>query len=77
MTFDFNRHKEILHLPIDYPRLNQFPEWFTVDRGSKYHFEIVNRDAHAMYTGDELIRGIAIKMTAGEECHIIVVPDNQ
>lgn len=77
LTFDFKRHKEILHLPIDYPRLNQFPEWFTVERGSKYHFEILNRDKHAMHSGDELIRGIPVKLKAGEECHIIVLLDNR
>ena len=22
-----------MHLPFDYPRINQFPEWFTVEPG--------------------------------------------
>jgi len=30
LHFDVPRHAEYLHLPSDYPRLNQFPEWFTV-----------------------------------------------
>ncbi|MFV2068177.1 MAG: hypothetical protein ACC645_14490 [Pirellulales bacterium] len=30
LHFDRPRHAETLHLPTDYARLNQFPEWFTV-----------------------------------------------
>jgi len=29
LVFDKPRHKLQMHLPIDYPRINQFPEWFT------------------------------------------------
>ena len=38
LIFDYQRHKEILHLPIDYPRINQFPEWFTVEEKKEYKF---------------------------------------
>ncbi len=30
LRFDVPRHAEYLGIPEDYPRLNQFPEWFTV-----------------------------------------------
>lgn len=30
IIFDKPRHKTVFGLPIDYPRINQFPEWFTV-----------------------------------------------
>jgi len=30
ICFDIPRHNEIMKMPQDYPRLNQFPEWFTV-----------------------------------------------
>jgi hypothetical protein len=30
LLFDRPRHKTIMHLPVDYPRINQFPEWFTL-----------------------------------------------
>ena len=32
LVFDRPRHKLLMHLPLDYPRINQFPEWFTVRR---------------------------------------------
>ena len=30
LVFDRPRHKTLMHLPLDYPRINQFPEWFTL-----------------------------------------------
>ena len=32
VIFDRPRHKLLMHLPLDYPRINQFPEWFTTQR---------------------------------------------
>lgn len=32
LRFDTPRHAEQMHMPADYPRLNQFPEWFTVPK---------------------------------------------
>jgi len=36
LRFDHPRHKDFFHMPIDYPRINQFPEWFTVQAGQRY-----------------------------------------
>jgi hypothetical protein len=36
LIFDRPRHKDHMHLPLDYPRINQFPEWFTVDASRSY-----------------------------------------
>lgn len=36
LCFDIPRHAEYFHMPLDYPRLNQFPEWFTVVADSAY-----------------------------------------
>ncbi len=30
LIFDRPRHRTIMNLPVDYPRINQFPEWFTL-----------------------------------------------
>jgi hypothetical protein len=30
LLFDRPRHKTVMRLPVDYPRINQFPEWFTL-----------------------------------------------
>ncbi len=36
LRFDNQRHKLQMGMPADYPRINQFPEWFTVDSDQKY-----------------------------------------
>lgn len=43
IRFDRPRHGAIMHMPLDYPRINQFPEWFTVGPLAKY--EVRNGDA--------------------------------
>ena len=36
VIFDIPRHRVNMNLPLDYPRINQFPEWFTVDFEKEY-----------------------------------------
>lgn len=33
LRFDRPRHRAVMKLPVDYPRINQFPEWFTLPLG--------------------------------------------
>ena len=67
LVFDTPRHKTILHLPVDYPRINQFPEWFTVE--DKMEFTVVSsqKTLSGKYTGKQLHEGIQVKLTAGEQ----------
>ena len=39
LLFDVPRHKTVMHMPIDWPRINQFPEWFTVQADRQYSIE--------------------------------------
>ena len=75
LTFDYKRHAEILHLPIDYPRLNQFPEWFTANREAKYRFKVLNHDIDQVYTGEQLVNGVPFEMKSNSTYHIIVLPE--
>lgn len=36
IIFDRPRHQEYFGIPTDYPRLNQFPEWHTVEKSATY-----------------------------------------
>ncbi|MBK7710324.1 MAG: hypothetical protein IPJ37_04775 [Bacteroidales bacterium] len=36
LMFDKKRHSEYMHLPEDWPRINQFPEYFTLDKNNSY-----------------------------------------
>ena len=49
---------------MDYPRINQFPEWFTADRDAEYQLVSTKPEPNGRYTGEELI--------AGQICYIIL-----
>jgi hypothetical protein len=62
IIFDSPRHNQIWHLPSDYPRLNQLPEWYTVNTDSNYT-AIVDGGSNT-YNGQELSEGIHWQLPA-------------
>lgn len=66
IVFDKKRHKAVMKMPIDWPRINQFPEWFTVDDGCKYTI------GRKFYSGQAMQDGIEISLRAGEQKNITV-----
>jgi hypothetical protein len=40
LRFDRTRHRDQMYLPLDYPRINQFPEWFIVSSVQKYEVKV-------------------------------------
>jgi hypothetical protein len=48
LRFDRPRHRDRLHLPFDYPRINQFPEWFTASASVKYEVQAGNGAARVV-----------------------------
>jgi len=60
LKFDRPRHKDYLHLPMDYPRINQFPEWFTVEENGLYGVSV--GDQARRRTGSELIEGLPVRL---------------
>ena len=77
LTFDRQRHKEILNLPIDYPRINQFPEWFVANPDKKYQLVSSNEKLNRQYTGKELIDGIPLAIEDGKPVFIKVKLDQE
>jgi hypothetical protein len=71
--FDRPRHKDYLHLPFDYPRINQFAEWFTVETSSHYHVKICNQHPRTL-NGRDLLGGMSVKIGAAAELRIEVAP---
>ncbi|HET7217966.1 MAG TPA: hypothetical protein VFJ02_07950 [Vicinamibacterales bacterium] len=61
VRFDFARHRRVLNLDRNYVRLNEFPEWFTVDENTLYRVSDAS-DARrdTVYLGSELIRGVTL-----------------
>jgi hypothetical protein len=72
LVFDAPRHKTILHLPIDYPRINQFPEWFTAEEGKEYLVVSSQKNLSGKYTGKHLKEGISVKLTKDEKLILII-----
>ncbi len=66
IKFDKPRHSHNLHLPYDWPRINQFPEWFTVENENLYRcFAQEDRDI-TEYVGSRLVEGMPIEVNDGE-----------
>jgi len=72
LLFDAPRHQTNLRLPIDYPRINQFPEWFTAIKGVTYSITSSDKNISGKYRGEELLEGIPVKLKAGEKLVISV-----
>jgi len=72
LVFDAQRHKTILNLPIDYPRINQFPEWFTANEGEEYSIVSSQKELSRKYFGEQLLNGIPIQLKAGEKLIVAI-----
>jgi hypothetical protein len=72
LIFDAPRHKTILNLPIDYPRINQFPEWFTVEEGKEYSIESSLKELTEKYSGKQLLEGIPVKLLPGNQTIVTI-----
>ena len=66
LYFDYQRHKTHLNLPLDYPRINQFPERFTAEEGKEYTLVSSQKKISGKITGKILLEGINKKLKAGE-----------
>jgi hypothetical protein len=64
VQFDFARHRRVLNFESNYVRLNEFPEWFTVDENHLYRLGPAAGGAARLLLGSELIAGV--EMAAGD-----------
>jgi hypothetical protein len=61
IQFDFARHRRVLNFAKNYVRLNEFPEWFTVEENYLYRLRpAAAAGRNAEWLGSELIAGIEI-----------------
>lgn len=72
LRFDRPRHKDYFHMPLDYPRINQWPEWFTVNSSGRYK---VTREGAATETvsGKDLLN-YPVTRDADKPIKLIVTP---
>jgi hypothetical protein len=72
IQFDYARHRRVLNLDRNYVRLNEFPEWYTVDENTLYRVRpaasaggaAADDPAATIRLGSELIAGI--ELTPGD-----------
>ncbi|MBN1349899.1 hypothetical protein JXJ21_10850 [candidate division KSB1 bacterium] len=72
LKFDIPRHRDYLHLPMDYPRINQFPEWFTTDAKQRYRIHSNDFAQLGEVVGSELIDGLRLRLEPGKQYRIVI-----
>lgn len=59
IRFDYARHRRVINLPKNYARLNEFPEWYTVDENTLYRLR-PSAGPDEIRLGSELIAGLPL-----------------
>lgn len=75
LKFGTDLYKDHLKLPINYPRINQFQEWYPID--AKKTYILINRsntNKTGRISGQALIDGYPVSLKAGEMLQLIVMP---
>ena len=70
LYFDRPRHADHLGLTLNYPRLNEWPEWWPVDSGAVY--EVTSAGRTELLTGYHLTEGLPLHLRPGEVTSVIV-----
>ena len=74
LHFDKVRHATQMKLPIDWPRINQFPEWYTVSPESDHKVLEVGKDMQSI-EGSALIDGLPLTLEPNEMRRFIVLAE--
>ncbi len=79
LVFDRPRHSAYMKMPVDYPRINQFPEWFTVGLGGRYRVSVAkvfDQVPGATETSEQdssaLIDGLPMELEPGQAVRVEV-----
>ncbi len=70
LIFDQPRHKTVMRLPTDYPRINQFPEWFTVQPAQRW--TVQTGDKRQTHTGKALVQELPLSLDAAQTVRLTV-----
>ncbi len=66
LFFDYPRSRDILHLPINYGRINEYPEWYTVESFDFYDVYNSKEGRTKKYPGIEMVNGVDLSLNAGD-----------
>lgn len=77
LIFDNERHSIGMHLPYDWPRINQFPEWYLVKNDEKYELFNTKNKIKTKLSGSELKDGIELTLEEGEQYYLQIKKRNK
>jgi len=72
LHLDYPRHRIHFGLQINYPRLNEYPEWYVVEPTRLYKVTVNGKEQPPLL-GDDLMRGLPIEIK-GEPVRVVVTP---
>lgn len=72
LKLDRPRHTDHLGIPLDYPRINQFPEWFVALENERYEVGIDQEPVRTMAGKD--LWGMPLELEAGQTRLITIRP---
>ncbi len=61
MRLDYARHRRVLNFDRNYARLNEYPEWYTVDENKVYRLQKTGPGSEQILLGSELIEGFMLE----------------
>jgi hypothetical protein len=59
VRFDFARHRRVMNFEKNFVRLNEFPEWYTVDENTLYRLR--RGTSESVLLGSEMIAGVTLE----------------
>jgi hypothetical protein len=71
VVFDAPRHRLHLGLPVDYPRLNEWQEWWVAEPGRQYSVTLPD-GSHQELGGQQLAAGLLLTLVADEQSQLRV-----
>ncbi|MEP3389135.1 MAG: hypothetical protein ABJO02_13155 [Reichenbachiella sp.] len=78
LKFESARHQSHLKMPLDYPRINQFPEWYPIQSDEQYEMMTEGKDSRKKVKGSQLIEGIKVDVPKGSAVRMVIkkIPEN-
>jgi hypothetical protein len=71
LRFDHARSRRDLHLPLNYPRINELPEWMVVAESASYEVTVDGGPARRL-KGSALIEGLPLEVEAASELRLLL-----
>jgi hypothetical protein len=68
---DKKRHQTNMNMPLDWPRINQFPEWFVANSNDIYRLMEVDGTEMSEFRGLELLSGIELNIESSQQFALI------